>query len=212
MVISGVERRRRELVPPAQLHQLRVDAVAQHVRLLLHHHRPLRQIGILLQESLHGLSQHADGQLAELDENGVRRLGFQPADGEHLAGDAFRIIPDPLQLLVDLDGGEDEPQMAGDRLVAHQEFQAQPVQFGLPFVNMLIAQDDAVSQLPAPLHQRLQARFQRPPAKPGHLGDLGPNRVDIPLQRFFKMRRRIHARASQLINCCSGPFITVFTP
>ena len=78
--------------------------------------------------------------------------------------------------------------MARGGLVAHEEFQAQPVELRLPLVNVLVAQDDAISQLPAPLHQRLQTGFQRPRAKPGHLGHSGPNLVYVPLQRFFKMR------------------------
>ena len=126
--------------------------------------------------------KHANGQLAEFNEQGVRWLGLQFADGEDLAGDAFRVIANPFQLLVDLDRGEDESQVARDRLVPHQEFQAQPVQFGLPFVEILVAQDDAVSQLPVALHQRLQARPQSTLAQPGHLADFGPNEVRIPLK------------------------------
>ena len=193
-----------ELVPAAEFRQFGVDAVAQRVGLLLHHHRPRRLIGVLLQEGFDGFPEHADGELAEFDKQGGGRLGLQSTDRQHLAGDAFSVIADALQLLVDLDGREDEPQMAGHRLVADEELQAQPVKVGFQLVDILVPQDHAVGQLPVALHQRLQARVQCALAQYGHLLDLGSHETNVPLERFFKMCLCVHCCDSEPVVVCFG--------
>ena len=178
---------RRELALPVEVPQFNVDGAAQSIPLFLGRHRPPRQIGVLLQEGPDCVSQHCDGQVAEFDEFDVRWGGVQRAHRQHLAGDALGVIANALQFLVDLDGREDEPQLAGDRLVAHQELQAQLIEFGFPLIEILIPQDYRIGQLPVPLRQGAQASSERALTQTRHLGDFVADEIHIPLQGLLKM-------------------------
>ena len=127
-----------------------------------------------------------------------KKLGRKPIADKKVV---LRIFVE--QSTVDLNGGEDKPQVARRRLVAHQKLETEPVQFGLPLVEILVAEDHAVGQLPVPLHQRLEACVERTLTQTAHLFDLGPNEVNVPLQRLFKVRIHTHSPDSPSVRVAS---------
>ena len=84
--------------------------------------------------------------------------------------------------------------MAGHRLLAHQEFQAEPVDFLLQFVDALIPENDRIGELTVALQESAHAVFEGPLAQFGHAGDLAANPVDVLLQTFFQVRCHVLMR------------------
>ena len=75
--------------------------------------------------------------------------------------------------------------MAGHRLLAQQELDAEAVDLLLQLVDALVPQDDRVGQLQAPLLQGLEAVAECPVREVAHLGHLAPDAVDVPLEGLF---------------------------
>ncbi len=152
---------------------------------------PLRSVStrrILIHERLHGLLQHRNRERRDGHEFFVGRLRFPRTDLQDLPGDAFRIIANALQFEVDFDGRIGKTQMHGHRLLAHQEFQTKPVELLLQLIDVLVAQNDRIGQLPVAFGQRAQAVLQRAVRQRGHFQDLAPNHFAVALEALFKMR------------------------
>jgi len=69
-----------------------------------------------------------------------------PAHHERAFADVHRQIADPFERGVDLDGGDDEPQVAGDRLVERQGLETLLLDFDFLEVDLEIAVDRIRSQ------------------------------------------------------------------
>src|SRR6476469_7685510 len=95
-------------------------------------------------------------QISQLHKPFVTNVWAGSADCQDLPRDAFGIIADSLQFLVNLDGSVREAQMNPNALMAHQELQAQAVDLRLQLVDILVSEDHRISQPPAALHQRLE--------------------------------------------------------
>jgi hypothetical protein len=108
---------------------------------------------------------------------------------QDLARDALGVVADALELQVELDGRVGEAQVAGHRLLAYEELEAQPVGLLLELVDALVAQDHRVGQLAVALLEGLDA------VQEGLLGERGHRRqpvadpVDLALQGLLQVRR-----------------------
>jgi hypothetical protein len=118
---DGLER---ELLATALLDDLGVQGVTQPVDALLGFHGLAGEGRVLREESLDGAVKHRNreiGDLAEaLDGDGHVHRG----EGQDLARDALGVVPDALELGVDLDRDVREAERAGDRLLPDDELQA----------------------------------------------------------------------------------------
>ena len=157
----------------------------KHVHLVLDLDGPLREARVLVDECTHGVVEHGDREFADLGEELVGDGGLRAAEEQDLACDALRVVPDALQLQVDLDRRVGEAEVAGHRLLAQQELDAEAVDLLLQLVDALVPQDDRVGQLQAPLLQGLEAVAECPVREVAHLGHLAPDAVDVPLEGLF---------------------------
>jgi len=139
------------------------------------------------------IPQHVHGQVAQLQEVFAQGWRLGRAGLQHLPGDAFGIVADPFQLPVDLNGRENESQIPCHRLMPRQEFQTQPVQLFLQFVNELVPKNDRIGRLAIPFGQRPEACLERSLAPPGHFRHFAADGVQVPLQRFFQMWMRVQS-------------------
>lgn len=180
-----IERFEGDLVFPAELHQVGVEPALERVHPFLGRAGPAGEVGVLRDKRLHRVVQHGDGKVGDL---GVALDGDGHVGGgefQHLAGDALGVVADAFQFEIDADGGVGQAQRAGDRLLADDEFQAEPVHFLLQFVDALVAENDGIGEHAVFLRERLHAVAQRAFAEGGHFADLAANVVDVPLQTFF---------------------------
>ncbi len=76
----------------------------------------------------------------------VTPRGFGDVDGE---------IADPLEVGVDLDRGDDRPQVGGHRLVQRQQREAAVVDLDVQRVQRLVAGERPVDELVVAIHQPL---------------------------------------------------------
>ena len=89
-------------------------------------------------------------------------------------------MPTP-QSQVDPDGGINEAKRSGHGLLTNEEFQAKPIHLLFRLVNLLVAKDDRVGQLPVAFLQGLHAIAQGSFPKLPHLGDLAADTVNVSL-------------------------------
>ena len=74
-------------------------------------------------------------------------------DAHRLLGDVHRLVPDPLQVGVDLHGRGDEPEVGGHRLLEGEQAQAALVDLDLQIVDVLVRGDDALRRIDAALDE-----------------------------------------------------------
>ena len=193
-VDDGHQRRQRlerQLALSLQADQLGRQLVAQAIDVLLGLHRLLGQRHVLVDEGLDRGVQHRDGPAGDVRELLLGELVLDGGQHQDLPGHALGVVPDPLQLGVDLHRRVGEPQRAGHRLLADDELQAQPVELLLQLVDALVAHDHRIGELPVVLRQRFHAAFQRALGQIGHLPDLRPDALDVPLQGLFVVGHRL---------------------
>src|SRR5687768_7785621 len=104
---------------------------------------------------------------------------------QDLAGDAFGIIANSLELGIDLYGRVNEAQMTRYRLLTDDEFKAEAINLFFKFVDGTVAQNDGVSELTIGFRQGFQASGEGLFAAPGHLLNIAANHVDVALQAGF---------------------------
>jgi hypothetical protein len=73
--------------------------------------------------------------------------GLAAGEGDRLAGDVHRQVADPLQVVVDLQGRHDEPQIGRHRLVEGQDLQTLLLDLHLALVDLQVPADGLVRQL-----------------------------------------------------------------
>ena len=79
--------------------------------------------------------------------------------------------------------------MEADRLLPHQELQAQPVDLFFLLVDVLVAQDDGVGLLAVALVEGRDAVLERALGERRHLQHLLPDAFDVALERLFEASR-----------------------
>ena len=112
-----------------------------------------------------------------------RRHQFaEPAQLQSLLRNALRVIAHALEFEVDLDRRRGKPQVHPHGLLAHDKFQAQPVDLAIQRVDERVAQNDRVGELPVAGHERHDAVAQALFGVPGHLGDFCTQTVEVTLE------------------------------
>ena len=85
-----------------------------------------------------------------------------------LFGNVHRLVRDPLQVIAELHGGHDVPQVARHRLEAPQQVDPVLVHFLLELVDLLVVGDGHVAQFLVPVQQAAERIAQAPLAKARH--------------------------------------------
>ena len=99
------------------------------------------QVGVPLDEGVEGVPGHGLGDLGhprDVDEGLERCLG---QDLDDVLGDVHGLIADPLEVVVDLEGRGDEPEIRRRRLLQGQERDAAVVDLDLEVVDLLVRCD-----------------------------------------------------------------------
>jgi hypothetical protein len=146
----------------------------------------LYQFGILFQIGPGGIPQHGNGQVTQGNDFFLNRVRGPVDDFKDVVRDTFRIIPDPFNFQVDLYGAIGKAQRSGHRLLAHQKFQAKPIDFLFFFVNKLVPQDngDIVTEDSRIFIQGFLQGFL---GQLGHLFDIFTDSFNVPMQGFFQI-------------------------
>ena len=171
----------------AQALELGVELEPQPIDLLLGVHRAPRERGVLAHERFHGAVEHRDGDAGDLAKALDRNGHVGRAKHEDLARHALGVVADALELRVDLDGDVREAQRPRDRLLAHDELEAEPVDFLLELVDALVANDDRVRELAILVSQGCQAAFERAAAQAAHLANLATDPIHVALKCLFEV-------------------------
>ena len=99
----------------------------------------LGQRHVAADERVEGVAQHLLRELAharDVDQRLDRRVLQVALAG---LGDVDGQVADPLEVGVDLDGGDDDAQVGGHRLVQRQQLEAAVVDFDVEVVDRLVA-------------------------------------------------------------------------
>ena len=116
------------------------------------------------------LGIHVDQRVDAVAEHGLRLGPHRPqvegqldpgfADqGPGLAGDVDRHVADPLQIVVDLHGGDDQPQIDGHRLMEGQGLHALLLHLDLAVIDVQVALLDLAGQGLVALQDRPQGHL-----------------------------------------------------
>ena len=84
---------------------------------------------------------YQDAELRSAEEALKNLKAIHQSELQRLPRDALRVVADALQFQRHADGDVGKAQAARDGLLADEEFQAQPIQFLLQFINPPVAQD-----------------------------------------------------------------------
>ena len=102
-----------------------------------------------------------------------------------MARNAFRVVADPLDFEIELDRTVGETHRLGDRLLAHDKFETEPIDLLFLLIDILVAKDDRIGQLPVIFDKRFHAIVQGHFGPIGHLDDIFADTIDISLERFL---------------------------
>ena len=80
--------------------------------------------------------------------------------------------------------------MAGDGLMANDEFQAELIESGVQGIHILVAQDHGIGQLAVAPEKRMQGAGQRLFVQSHHFQQLGADQIDVLLKHGLQMRLR----------------------
>ena len=117
--------------------------------------------GVAADEGLERVRQHLAREPGHLDDLrlGRDRPGLRQPLGR--LRDVHRVIADPLQIVRDLERGEEHAEVAGHRLLERQEVGAHLLDLHLHRVDDPVALDHAAGPLGVPLEQRLDRKAER---------------------------------------------------
>jgi hypothetical protein len=179
------QRLERDFVFLPELEKFSIDDALETIGFLFHRAEAAGQVGILREIRLHRVPEHGDGQTGDLPVTVERKRAVEIAYLEDLPRDALGVIAHALDFLVDLDRDVSKAEMLRHRLLAHDEFEAKPVDLLLQRVNALVAQDDRVGHLPVALDQAAQAGVECACRQPRHLVYLASDAIQVALQGLF---------------------------
>ena len=89
------------------------------------------------------------------------------------------------------DGGIGEPERTRHRLLSHEKFQTQLVQFAFHLIDAAIAQNHAIGNLPVSLAKSPDAIFQRPLAESSHARETLPDSIQILFKRSLEVSSHV---------------------
>jgi len=190
-----IQRIERHLVFAKQMDEVLDQFALSQVDAVLQLNRLARQLGVLLHERLDRVVQHRGRMSGELDELLARESGGHLAQFQQPPRDALGVVPDALELEVDANRAVGEAQRARHGLLADEELEAEPVDLLFLVVDVLVAQDDRVSELPVVFGHRSHTVLERDFRERTHFGDLGADAVDVTLERGFEIGRHAALRS-----------------
>ena len=122
--------------------------------------------GVAPNEGFQGVGKHLTRHPGHLHDLRLRRdrPGLdQPLGG---LGDVHRVVADPLEIVGDLEGGGEHPEVAGHRLLESEEVDGLLLDFHLHVVHHAVALDDRLGfhqiTIQQGLHRHAQGRFGLP--------------------------------------------------
>ncbi len=172
---------RLDAVLPAVVHQVLEEGAVEEVHRVVVLLQLERQVDVLGDDDLARLGHQALRELTHLQNGRLevprhRRLGV--AQPGHL-GDVLRQVARALQVGAHPQGGDDDPQVGGDRLLAGQQGYGLGLQLPLEVVHLLVRGDHALGEMEVRVQHRRGGSADRGADEPGHLDQAVTDRVQL---------------------------------
>ena len=117
---------------------------------------------------------------------------MQRDDAKGRLRDVHRVVTDALQIARDLDGADDEPQVARHRLLKGQQLDRGLLHFELELVDLAVAMDDGIGLVLVARQQRVDGDVDELLGARGHVQQLlleeAELRVEVPRRYGFDAR------------------------